>query len=131
MQTKVFELPVHIPSADDVAAKYPTYGNLVRNEGKFLFDLIMSPESYVRARVATEDFELPAVAGVAKICFQTMEANPTDKKFELLKQFIGAVVCVLMEANGFEKTGTKKAVPHHAFTKGEFYRKSVTASVPV
>jgi len=43
------------------------------------------------------------------------ELTPFDK------QFIGGVVCSLMEANGYQKTGTKRATPNKAFSKGEFY----------
>ena len=39
------------------------------------------------------------------------------------KQFIGSVICALMEANGYKKTGTKKSVPHELFSTGEFYKR--------
>jgi len=28
----------------------------------------------------------------------------------------------IMEANGYQKTGTKKSVPHPSFSIGEFYK---------
>lgn len=37
------------------------------------------------------------------------------------KQFIGAVVCCLMENNGYRKTGRKKSINHPDFIKGEIY----------
>lgn len=37
------------------------------------------------------------------------------------KQAIGALVRILMEANGFKKTGIKRAIAHREFTKGEVY----------
>jgi hypothetical protein len=82
----------------------------------------MSHGCYNRARVATTDLDLPAVAGVAKLCYRTVIEQNSLEWNGFLKQFIGAVVCTLMEANGFEKTGTKRAIPHREFTKGEFYR---------
>lgn len=122
METQLFELQVNIPSVEDFAIRFRQYGNFARNEGGFLFDRLMTSACFNRARVATVDFDLPAVAGVAKLCYQTVAEQNSVEWNGFLKQFIGAVVCALMEANGFEKTGTKKAIPHHAFTKGEFYR---------
>ncbi len=122
MRTQSFEFQVNIPSVEDFAIRFRQYGNFARNEGQFLFDLLMTPTCFNSGRVATIDFDLPAVAGVAKLCFRTVEEQNTVEWNGFLKQFIGAVVCTLMEANGFEKTGTKKAIPHKGFTKGEFYR---------
>jgi hypothetical protein len=128
MKTESFELPVRLLSVDEFAARFPQYGQFARTDGQFLFELLMSPASYDQARVATSHLDLPAVAGVAKICYQAVQAQTVVEWRGFLKQFIGAVVCALMEANGFEKTGTKKAVPHPAFTKGEFYCVTDTVS---
>jgi hypothetical protein len=116
-------LRVAIPSVDEFARKYRNYGPLARGDGRFLFDLLMSPDAYNRASVATLELELPAVAGIAKMCYQAVEKQQTIEWNDNVKRFIGAVVCCLMEANGYQKTGMKKAIPHHAFTKGEFYRR--------
>jgi hypothetical protein len=65
------------------------------------------------------------VAGIAEVSIQKVKRigrEPFDK------QFIGGVVCSLMEANGYQNTGTKKAISHKAFSKGEFYV-AVPASV--
>ncbi len=122
MKLKQIEYQVHIPTVDEFAAQYRRDGTFAREDARFLFDLIMSPESYLRARIATLDLDLPAVAGVAKICFDAVENNGTVEWNGRLKQFIGSAVCCLMEANGFSKTGTKRAIPHAGFTKGEMYR---------
>lgn len=122
MQVQSFELPVNLPSVDEFAAHYKQYGRFARGDGQFLFTLLVSPASYVRARVATADLNLPAVAGIAEMCYQAVQVQTSVEWSGFVKQFIGAIVCCLMEANGFQKTGTKKAIPHHAFTKGEMYR---------
>jgi len=77
----------------------------------------MSPEGYIRAAVVNDELGLPAAAGVARSCAEATDSglSSTDK------QFIGAAVCALMEANGHAKTGRKRAIPHRAFTKGEVY----------
>jgi hypothetical protein len=122
MQTQSIVLTANIPSVDDFARHYPNLGPHARNKWNFIFDLLMSPDCYHKARVATLDLELPAVAGVAATCYQAVQGQQEVGWDDNLKRFIGAVVCNLMEANGFEKTGKKKAIPHPAFTKGEFYR---------
>ncbi len=113
---------VNTPSIEEFAEQYPQYGPSARNEYRFLFDRLMSPDSFVRCRVVTLDLELPAVAGVAAICFQAVQAHETVQWSNRLKQFVGAVICSLMTANGFEKTETKRSIPHPAFTKGELYK---------
>ena len=122
MDTRTIEYRVNIPTVAAFAGRYPQYGPLARNDFHFLFELLMSPDAYVRARVATLDFELPAVAGIASMCYHAVQEQQTIQWNGLLKQFVGAVMCSLMMANGFEKTDTKRAIPHRGFTKGEFYR---------
>ena len=121
MERRSFTLDVQLPSIDEFADRFPQYGNFAKNEGRFLFEKLVSPECYIRARVATE-LDLPAVAGIAKISYQVVREQSSLEWRGFLKQFIGAVVCSLMEANGFEKTGIKKSVSDPNFTKAEFYR---------
>ena len=120
MQKRTITLTVNIPSTSDFCAAYPQYKNVVKGGwGKELFGIIMRPESYVKTVCATVDLHLPGVAGVAEDCAHVL--TPVGKGVR--NQFCGAVVCCLMEANSFQKTGTKKAVPHKAFSKGEVYAK--------
>ena len=114
-----FETSVVIPNVNDFASSYPHYKNRATTTGKVFFDLVMTPESFLKAACATDDLDLPGVAALAKQCFEAAggSLSGTDK------QYIGALVCALMEANGYRKTGTKRAIPHKAFTKGEVYRK--------
>lgn len=122
MKTKTFTLSVNLPSVEEFAERFPKYGNYAKGDGNFLFERIVMPDCYNNAKVATLVFELPAVAGIAEICYQTVSEHATIEWRDFVKQFIGAVVCKLMEDNGFEKTGTKKSVPHAKFSKGEFYK---------
>lgn len=81
----------------------------------------MSPAALNSAIEATS-MGFPAVTGIAECAVQEFVRagkEPTD--FD--KQFIGAVVCSLMEANGYGKTGKKRSIPHKAFTKGKVYEK--------
>ena len=121
METKTFMLDAQLPSVDEFAERFPQYGNFAKREGRFLFDILVTPESFVRAKFATE-LGLPAVTGIAQISYHTVVEQSSLEWRGFLKQFIGAVVCVLMESNGFEKTGQKKSVSVPNFTKAEFYQ---------
>jgi hypothetical protein len=122
MNTQRYELAVNIPSPDDFAKRFHAYGNYAAEEGKFLFDLVMSPESYINARVVTLILGIPAATGVAQACKEAVDKQDKLEWRDFTKQYIGALVCTLMEANGFEKTGKKGSIPIAGFTKGELYR---------
>jgi hypothetical protein len=114
-----FSFSASIPSLEEFGAKFPQYKPFAAGEGNTLFRLLMRPESLNSAIEATK-IGLPAVTGIAEISVQEIKRigrKPTP--FD--KQFIGGVICSLMEANGYQKTGTKRAISHKAFSKGEFY----------
>ena len=121
MQNQSVNLKAQIPGLTDFGERFPQYGPFARNEGNFIFKVIMNPFSFFRAKFATE-MNLPAVSGVAEICFHETAQQKIVPFNGFLKQYIGALVCSLMEANGYSKTGKKKAIPHREFSKGEFYQ---------
>ena len=123
MKEQSFSLNVQIPEIADFEARFPQYGPFAKKDGHFMFDIVMTPLSFLRCRFATE-LNLPAVAGIAEISFNATSQQGTIQFDGFLKQFVGALVCTLMEANGFTKSGKKKSIPHHAYTKGEFYQKA-------
>ena len=122
MKIETFTLLVKLSSVEEFADRFPQYGNYAKQEGNFLFERIISPDCYNIARVTTLELKLPAVAGIAEICYQTVLKNATIEWCTFAKQFIGALTCKLMEDNGFSKTGIKKSIPHDKFTKGELYQ---------
>ena len=121
METKSITFSVNLATVDEFKERFPTYGDFARNEANFLFKQIVSPESFICAKVATK-LELPATSGIADDCYKLVIENGTIEWRGYTKQFIGAVVCKLMEDNGYKKTGIKKSVPHRLFNKGEFYQ---------
>ena len=120
MQSQSISLSVQIPELNDFEARFPQYGPFARGNGSFIFNLIMDPMSFFRCKFATE-LNLPAMAGIAETCYFATSQQKVVPFDGFLKQFIGALVCNLMETNGFSKSGKKKSVPHHEYTKGEFY----------
>ena len=123
MKTKHLTLAVSLPSISEFTERFPQYGPFSKRDGGTLFKLIMTSDNFNRMQVLTE-FNLPAVSGVAEICYQEAIRNQPHKSFGYIKQYIGAVVCCLMESNNHRKTGEKRAIPHAKFTKGEVYKQN-------
>ena len=122
METKNYIYPVNLPTIDEFGERFPQYKNFAMNEGKLLYEIIITPESFIRARVVTLVLKLPALTAVADDCYQNLK---TIGVFEIngdVVLSIGEVVCKLMEEDGFEKTGKKKSVPLQYFTRGEVYQ---------
>jgi len=121
MTISEFSFTASIPSLEEFGERFPQYKPYAapEGEGETLFKLLMRPESLNSAIEATK-VGLPAVTGIAEISIQEIKRNGR-KPTPFDKQFIGGVICSLMEANRYQKTGTKKAISHKAFTKGEFY----------
>jgi hypothetical protein len=114
---KDVKVTVSIPDVDDFGARYKQYRSRAEGAGKKFFDLVMTPKSFIAAAVVTEQLGLPAVAGIAQQCGELASGalESTDK------QFVGALVCALMLANGYTKTRKKRAIPEKGWTKGEVY----------
>ena len=96
---------------------------VAKGEGKFLFDIVMKPETFIQAMVLTE-YGMPAVTSVAEVCYNEAKKRKGFKFTGRVKQFIGAMIALLMSANGYKKSGRKKSIIHRAYTRGEFYVKS-------
>jgi hypothetical protein len=129
METKTMKITANFPTLNEFAVKYPQYGPFAKNKGHYIFKKIMTPTNFIRAVVCTE-LGLPAVTGIANSCYSAVKNQDEVEWKGYVRQFIGAVVCALMEANNYEKTGKKRSVPHHAFTKGEVYRLKTKGGEP-
>lgn len=119
METKIFRCEVISPTADDFAKQYPQYAPFAVGEGRELFNLIVRPENFIRMATASE-LGFAALFGVAEPCSKLAQAKNSPLT-TYTKQFIGAVVCCLMENNGYRKTGRRKSINHPDFIKGEIY----------
>ena len=117
MPAKKATFMFNVPTPDEFAGQFPQYGPRARDEGKEFFEIVMRPESFLRAVVVTDVLELPAVAGIAKQCSEMKNKKLAD----IDKQFVGALVCSLMKTNGYRKKGLKRSIPHPNWSKGEVY----------
>jgi hypothetical protein len=122
MKTKIYSKKINIPELKEFSATYPQFAGLAKEEGKFLFDIVMKSETFIQAMILTE-YGMPAVTSVAELCFNEAKKKRAFKFTGRVKQFIGAMVASLMAANGYKKSGRKKSIIHRAYTRGEFYVK--------
>jgi len=122
MKSKTYLREISIPELKEFAASYPQFAELAKGEEKFLFDIVMKPETFIQAMILTE-YGMPAVTSVAEVCFNEARKRKDFEFTGRTKQFIGAMIAALMSANGYTKSGRKKSIIHHAYTRGEFYVK--------
>jgi hypothetical protein len=122
MKTRTYSKEINIPELKEFASAFPQFAGLATGEGKFLFDIVMKPETFIQAMVLTE-YGMPAVTSVAELCFNEARKKKGFQFTGRVKQFIGAMIASLMSANGYNKTGRKKSIIHRAYTRGEFYVK--------
>jgi len=122
MKTKTYTKEIRIPELKEFAAAYPQFAGMTKIDGKFLFDIVMKPETYIQAMILTE-YGMPAVTSVAEVCYNEAKKRKGFNFTGRVKQFIGAMIASLMTANGYKKTGRKKSIIHRAYTRGEFYVK--------
>ena len=122
MKVKTYSKVIHLPELKEFEVTYPQFAGLVKGEGKFLFEIVMKPETFIQAMILTE-YGMPAVTSVAELCFNEAKKKKGFQFTGRIKQLIGAMIASLMAANGYVKTGRKKSIIHRAYTRGEFYIK--------
>ncbi len=108
---------VKLPSLAEFAARFPQFGPKAANEGAKYFELVMRAESFIDASALTRCLHVPAIAAIADqaTALAGGEISGPDK------QLLGALMCTLMEHNGFVKTGKKGSVPRQGWNRGEIY----------
>ena len=122
MNVKIVKYSVCIPSVEEFGDVFPQYGHHSKREGRWLYRKIMVPENFKAMEVVTLTLGLPAIAGVAEMCYDAVFNHEYTGWFRFTRQYIGAVVCMMMMENGFERTGRVRSVRGTMFSKGAMYR---------
>ena len=120
MKKKTYSKEIAIPELKEFEVAYPQFANLAKGEGRFLFNMVMRPETFIQAMILTE-YGMPAVTSVAELCYKEAAKRKGFKFTGRVKQSVGAMIALLMKNNGYQKTGRKKSIIHRAYTRGEFY----------
>ena len=108
-------LPLSFPAfvpADEQAFrnKYRNFAPLLDRGDLQLWKELNNEAAFSLMRAVTFSLELPAVSGIARLVSPILsKVEETERDY--IKKGVGAIVCSIMETNGFRKTGTKKAVP--------------------
>ncbi|WP_296254346.1 MULTISPECIES: hypothetical protein [unclassified Pseudomonas] len=121
-------MPVFRPADMELFAKtHPAQFNELQAHSFNFIDFVNSEESFTNMRVVTDALELPAIAGIVKACAEAILTTSPNQKRLTLKRSIGTLVCAVMEANGYAKTGIQRAVPpvpERIFHAAEVYRRA-------
>lgn len=121
MNDKRFIYDVRCSSWDDFVQSYPPCARFTRSDRKVFFNVIVTPKAFIRMSVVS-DLGFVAALGIAEQ-YSIVVKNAGIRLDRYAKQFIGAVVCCLMEHNDCVKTGCRKSINHPDFTKGEIYER--------
>jgi len=108
---------VALPTLSDFAGRFPQFGPRAANEGAKYFALVMRAETFIDASALSRCLKVPAVAAIAQQATGLAGGAISGPD----KQLLGALMCTLMEHNGFVKTGKKGSVPHNGWNRGEIY----------
>jgi hypothetical protein len=114
-----FTKDINIISKDEFISKRPQFKATLDSQiGTKLFDFTIQKEIIMDLIYFSKLTNSPAVEGV----INSLKAIGINSLENREKQFFGALVCDILESNGFEKTGKKSTVKSGIFTTGEVYR---------
>ena len=116
--------PAFVPANKAVFQnKYRNFAPLADHD-QMIWEMLNNEAAYSHMRSATVCWGYPAVAGVTFLIAPLIENLPPSE-VDYLKKGVGAMVCTIMENNGYKKTGVKKSVPpvpFRVFSRGEVYQ---------
>jgi hypothetical protein len=114
-----FNKEINILSKNDFLEERPQFKATLDSQiGTKLFDFTIQKEIIMDLIYFSKLTNSPAVEGVVN----SLKAIGINSLENREKQFFGALVCEILEVNGFEKTGKKSTVKSGIFTTGEVYR---------
>lgn len=122
MKTVNVNRQIHQPEVADYEGFYPRV--LCNTQKKqSIFEIITNPDNINRAIIVSEETgNSPVAVYEAKItnAINNCEISPLDWHE---KQFVGTVTSVVMESNGWNKTGKKQRFSKGIFKSAEIYSK--------
>ena len=122
MKTVTVSSKIHQPEVVDYEESYPRV--LCNTQQKqSIFETITNPDNINRAIIVSEETgNSPVMVYEEKItrAINTGEISPLNWHE---KQFVGTVTSVVMESNGWKKTGKKQRFSKGIFKSAEIYSK--------
>jgi restriction endonuclease Mrr len=109
---------INILSQDEFIIKRPQFKATLESEiGQKLFDLATNSQTVLELIYFSKLTSSPAVQAVV----EKLKSNNINSLENREKQFFGALVCDILENNGFVKSGKKSTVKGGMFSTGEVY----------
>lgn len=120
-----FSTEVFVPTDDEYKEIFPKLPLDQRLD--WLKALLRQPASIYDMLVATRlgRTAIEAVAAQIRSAYDTIPDPQQPKpEWDFVKQRAGAFVCVVMEMNGFRRTGVKQSVAVDEWNRAELYQKN-------
>lgn len=122
MEKVIVSFEVQKPSIDDYNNQYSNMPcNSVRKEN--IFQIITNPTNICRALQFSDSTGSSPVAFYEKVLQSMIDTEELDELNWNEKQFVGASTCVVMQSNGWKKTGKKQRFSKGMFKSAELYKK--------
>ena len=122
MQNINVSTPIRQPSVKDYHSIYQRMPcNTEKKEA--IFFIITNPENINRALIFAEETGSSPVAFYEKKIQAAIKSGTITDLDWHEKQFVGTATCVVMESNGYSKTGRKQRFSKGIFKSAEIYVK--------
>lgn len=118
MRTGTTQCIFKVPSRNEWVVAHPQKASSSTARALAIFDFLSKPGLILQAVLATEAFEMPPITGVA---LALNHEFPNLSIHE--RQTIGSILCLIMELNGYSRTGRKRSIGFKPWSKGELYRR--------
>lgn len=120
--------PTFVPAkATTFEQKYRNFAPIMNRADLNLWSELNNEAAFSHMRSATECWDYPAVAGITKQVAPILD-HLSKAEQNHIKKAIGAMVCCIMEANGYIKTDIKRSVPPipcRVFSRAEVYQRHI------
>lgn len=122
MNTVHVDFSVNQPEVEDYNKSFPKMPiNTPQKERIFM--MVTEPRNILSALIVAEATGASPVAYYEKVIQHNIDIGRLKKLDNHEKQFVGTSTCVVMEANGWIKTGRKQRYSKGIFSAAEIYEK--------
>ena len=132
MKSLAINYQINQPEVTDYEKSYPRMPcNTPKKQA--IFDIIIDVENIHRAIIVAEETSNSPVAVYESKISNAIDNGTITSLTWHERQFVGTTICLVMESNGWSKTGKKQRFSKGIFKSGEIYykQKSYPTSVTI
>jgi len=122
MKSVIATYEINQPSLEDYNAKYVRMPCNTKIK-EALFDIISTPKNINEAIIFTTSTGSSPIAYYENKIQDALDSGSIPSLNSHEKQFVGSVTCMVMENNGWKKTGRKQRFSKGIFKSAEIYVK--------